>query len=82
MDTHTHPGGGLSLSQLVFALNRELKRVAYSPLYVAKVISVSSRNKVLTTSEQLHFGGSLSTRSGCFNRISNHSRVEELIRSH
>ena len=36
MDTHTYPGRGLSLSQLVFALNEELKRVAYSPMYVAE----------------------------------------------
>ena len=36
MDTHDYPGRGLSLSQLVFALGEELKRVAYSPLYVAK----------------------------------------------
>jgi hypothetical protein len=31
MDTQIYPGRGLSLSQLVFALNQELKRVAYSP---------------------------------------------------
>ena len=35
MDTRTYPGKGLSLSQLVFALNEELKHVAYSSLYVA-----------------------------------------------
>ena len=29
MDTHAYPGKGLSLSQLTFALNEELKRVAY-----------------------------------------------------
>ena len=34
MDTHFYPGKGLSLSQLIFALNEELERVAYSPLYV------------------------------------------------
>ena len=34
MDMHIYPGRGLSLSQLVFALNKELKRVAYSPLWV------------------------------------------------
>ena len=38
MNMHSYPGRGLSLSQLVFALNEELKRVAYSPLYVANVI--------------------------------------------
>ena len=37
MDTGTHPGKGLSLSQLVFALNEELKHAAYSPLCVTKV---------------------------------------------
>ena len=36
MDIHNYPGRGLSLSQLIFALNEELKRVAYSPSYVAK----------------------------------------------
>ena len=35
MDPHTYPGKGLSLPQLVFALNEELKHAAYnSPLYV------------------------------------------------
>ena len=29
MAIHAYPGQGLSLSQLVFALNEELKRVAY-----------------------------------------------------
>ena len=36
MDTQAHPGKGLSLSQLIFALNEELKRSVYSPSYVAK----------------------------------------------
>ena len=36
MDTQDHPGKGLSLSHLIFALNEELKRSVYSPLYVAK----------------------------------------------
>ena len=36
MDVTIHPGKGLSLSQLAFALNKELKRVAYCPSYVAK----------------------------------------------
>lgn len=31
MDTYTYPGKGLSLSQLIFALNEELKRVAFCP---------------------------------------------------
>jgi hypothetical protein len=34
MGTQSHPGKGLSLSQLAFALNEELKRTAYSSLYV------------------------------------------------
>ena len=32
MNAHIYPGKGLSLSQLVFALNEELKRVAYCSL--------------------------------------------------
>lgn len=36
MDTDTHPGSELSLSQLVFALNNELKRTIFSPSCVAK----------------------------------------------
>ena len=36
MDAHTYPGRGLSLSQLFFALNEELKRVPYSPKCVAQ----------------------------------------------
>jgi len=31
MDAKPYPGRGFSLSQLVFALNEELKRTAYSP---------------------------------------------------
>ena len=34
MDTQTYPGKGLSPSQLVFALNEELKRAVCSPSYV------------------------------------------------
>ena len=40
MNTQTYPGKGLSLLQLVFALNEELKRTAFSPLYVAGVFGV------------------------------------------
>jgi len=36
MNVHSYPGKDLSLSQLAFALNEELKRTAYSPTYVAK----------------------------------------------
>ena len=36
MDTLVHPGKGLSLSQLVFALNEELKHAVHSPSYVAR----------------------------------------------
>jgi hypothetical protein len=54
MDTHAYPGRGLSLSQLVFALNEELKRVAYSPSYVAKdhcsLVREFLRNDTLTSS--------------------------------
>ena len=31
MDVHAYPGQGLSLSQLVFALNEELKRISHCP---------------------------------------------------
>jgi hypothetical protein len=37
-DMNTYPGRGLSLSQLVFALNEELKRVAYSPMHVERLL--------------------------------------------
>ena len=40
MNTHAYPGKDLSLSQLVFALNEELKRVAHSPSYVAGFVHV------------------------------------------
>jgi hypothetical protein len=36
MNTYTHPGEGLSLPQLSFALNEELRRMAYSPPYVER----------------------------------------------
>ena len=36
MDTPTYPGKGLSLSQLVFALNQELRHTGYSSSYVEK----------------------------------------------
>ena len=36
MNTKSYPGLGLSLSQLFFALDEELKRTAYSPSYVVK----------------------------------------------
>ena len=35
--TGNHPEHGLSLSQLIFALNQELKRTAYSPSYVTEL---------------------------------------------
>ena len=35
--TGNHPGHDLSLSQLIFALNQELKRTAYSPSYVTEL---------------------------------------------
>lgn len=34
MSSQTHPGKGLSVSQLIFALSEELKCAAYSPSYV------------------------------------------------
>ena len=36
MSSQTHPGHGLSISQLLFALNEELRRVAYSPSCVTR----------------------------------------------
>ena len=47
MNTQTYPGKSLSLSQLVFALNEELKRTAFSPLYVAGVFGIM-RNDIYT----------------------------------
>ena len=38
MTTQSHPGKGLSLPQLVFALNQELNRIAYSPSCVKMVL--------------------------------------------
>jgi hypothetical protein len=59
MDAHTYPGRGLSIQQLVFALNEELKRVAHPPSYVAT-------NHPRLTKEQVFKGfptDSLRTRS-------------------
>ena len=78
MNAHTYPGKGLSLSQLFFALNEELKRVASSSAYVA--IPDSPKNGLLT-SPQLHHGCNFSTRPGCLGRAGNYSRMEELPRS-
>ncbi|KAF9784368.1 hypothetical protein BJ322DRAFT_844594 [Thelephora terrestris] len=39
MDAHNYPGRGLSISQLLFALNEELKRVAYSPPFPLEAVS-------------------------------------------
>ncbi|KAF9783846.1 hypothetical protein BJ322DRAFT_882676 [Thelephora terrestris] len=39
MDARPYPGSGLSLSQLVFALNEELKRTAYSPHFTFDQVS-------------------------------------------
>ncbi|KAF9783898.1 hypothetical protein BJ322DRAFT_1109745 [Thelephora terrestris] len=44
MDAHNYPGRGLSLSQLVFALNEELKRVAPSPLITLEAFSQLDRD--------------------------------------
>ena len=41
MSVHSDPGKDLSLSQLIFALNEELKRAAYSPSYVADSLARS-----------------------------------------
>ncbi|KAF9783943.1 hypothetical protein BJ322DRAFT_1109795 [Thelephora terrestris] len=44
MDAHTYPGRGLSLSQLIFALNKELKRVVHSPMYTLEAVSQLDRD--------------------------------------
>ncbi|KAF9780153.1 hypothetical protein BJ322DRAFT_1084836 [Thelephora terrestris] len=44
MDTHAYPGQGLSLSQLVFALNEELKRVAYRSSFSFDMLSQLDRD--------------------------------------
>ena len=36
MGTQAYPGKGLSVSQLAFALNEELKHAVHSPSYVTK----------------------------------------------
>jgi hypothetical protein len=36
MNTDNFPGKGLSLPQLVFALNEELRRTIHPPLYVGR----------------------------------------------
>ena len=38
MDAQSYPGKGLSLSQLIFALNEELKRTAHSTPYVEEIL--------------------------------------------
>ncbi|KAF9652159.1 hypothetical protein BDM02DRAFT_225932 [Thelephora ganbajun] len=44
MDAQAYPGNGLSLSQLAFALNEELKRTAYSPFFTFDDISQLDRD--------------------------------------
>ncbi|KAF9783773.1 hypothetical protein BJ322DRAFT_1067017 [Thelephora terrestris] len=44
MDTHAYPGKGLSLSQLVFALNEEIKRVACPPRFTLEEVSQLDRD--------------------------------------
>lgn len=48
MGTDNYPGRELSLSQLIFALNNELKRAAYSPSCVTKIILYPPQNDALT----------------------------------
>jgi hypothetical protein len=47
MNTPDYPGKGLSLPQLIFALNEELRRAAYPTLCVVK--ERSERIRLLTT---------------------------------
>ncbi|KAF9783944.1 hypothetical protein BJ322DRAFT_1219491 [Thelephora terrestris] len=44
MNTHNYPGRGLSIPQLLFALNEELKRVAYSPTFTLEAVSQLDRD--------------------------------------
>lgn len=81
MDVSTYPGEGLSLPQLVFALNEELKRMAYSPSYVATNHSLPLKNQMLIPSK-LHLGYDLSIGSRRFGCTGNHSRTEEPFCSH
>ena len=48
MDTQNYPGKGLSLLQLVFALNEELKRTAHSPSYVATILNAGRADSLLS----------------------------------
>ena len=62
MDTEDYSGKGLSLPQLVFALNEELKHAVqtHSPLYVARSIIVGQTNTLTrsTASPWMIFVGS------------------------
>jgi len=85
MDTRTYPGRGLSLSQLVFSLNEELKHAAYSLLCVAKD-HMDSRGLKGQYGDflylRLHLRWCLSTRPRRFGRAGEYPRVGELFHLH
>ena len=62
MDTDAYPGKDLSLSQLAFALNKELGRVAYSPSCVAKILPDPSLNVTLISATALPWTQFLNSR--------------------
>ena len=62
MDTDAYPGRDLSLLQLVFALNKELGRVAYSPLCVAKILPEPLLNVTLIPATALPWTQFLNSR--------------------
>ncbi|KAF9783894.1 hypothetical protein BJ322DRAFT_1197273 [Thelephora terrestris] len=65
MDSHTYPGRGLSVSQLIFALNEELKRVAYSPPFTLEAVSQLNRDASLALATIREWRNSFA----CVNRI-------------
>ena len=85
MDTQVYPGKDLSPSRLIFALNEELKRVAYSSSYVVdgqrRPARGASKNDPLassTVSLSRRFPSSTRTRRP----VGDSPRVEEFLRSH
>ena len=46
MNTDTYPGEGLSLSQLTFALNEELRRTAHLSLYVEETFLICEERRI------------------------------------
>jgi hypothetical protein len=80
MSTLTYPGQGLSLSQLVFALNEELKRVANSPSWVA--YDHFWRTVLIVPLTQILLRCDFKIRPRYVYRAGKYPRVAELIRRH